>query len=147
MAEQSQLPTPAPTVNLETAPFWEAAAQSRLVLPRCNACQTVIWYPRTLCPACGTDDAEWIECSGKGTVYSFTVVERGQGRWSPHAPYVLAYVELDEGPRVMTNIYGDPDAVSVGAAVVATFDQPPPDTDATSGEAAAEAAILRFILI
>jgi uncharacterized protein len=119
----SQLPTPDPTISPDNQPFWEGAAQGRLVVPRCNGCSEVIWYPRHFCPFCGTADVTWFEASGRGTVYSFTVVERGQGRWAPHSPYVLAYVELEEGPRVMTNIIdGDPDAVAIGSTVTATFD-------------------------
>lgn len=119
----TQLPTPTPAATLETEPFWEAAADGRFVLPQCDDCEHVIWYPRLFCPECGSSDVSWIEASGSGSVYSFTVVEKGQGRWRDHSPYVLAYVELDEGPRVMTNIVGgDPDAVSVGSAVQAVFE-------------------------
>jgi uncharacterized OB-fold protein len=65
---------------------------------------------------------EWVDASGRGTVYSFTVNQRGQGPWAEHAPYVIAYVQLDEGPRVLTNIVGaDPDQIRVGDAVTAVF--------------------------
>lgn len=119
----SQLPTPTPHTTPETQPFWDAAAEDRLVLPHCDSCGEVVWYPRSFCPSCSSRDVTWSEVSGNGTVYSFTVVERGQGRWAEHSPYVLAYVELAEGPRVLTNIYGDPDAVEVGSAVTARFDR------------------------
>ncbi len=123
MTENSGLPTPTPATTLETEPFWEAAAEGRFVLPRCNSCEHVIWYPRLFCPECGSTDVSYVDAAGTGTVYSFTVVEKGQGRWRDHSPYVLAYVELDEGPRMMTNIVGvDPDAVAIGAAVQAVFD-------------------------
>lgn len=123
MTENSGLPTPTPATTLETEPFWEAAAEGRMVLPRCNDCEHVIWYPRLFCPECGSTDVSYVDASGTGTVYSFTVVEKGQGRWRDHSPYVLAYVELDEGPRMMTNIVGvDPDAVTVGAPVQAVYE-------------------------
>lgn len=119
----SGLPTRAPQRTLETAPFWDACAQHRLVLPRCESCTEVIWYPRLVCPSCGGTTVTWVEASGRGTVYSFSVVRKGQGPYRDVAPYVLAYVELDEGPRVMTNIVGvDPDAVRVGQAVRVVFD-------------------------
>lgn len=118
----SSLPAPAPPVTLETQPFWDATAEGRLVLPRCDACATVIWYPRAFCPACGSTEVSWIDAAGTGTVYSFTVVRKGQGAYREAAPYVVAYVELDEGPRVMTNIVGcDPDTVRIGMAVTVTF--------------------------
>ena len=115
--------------TLEDAPFWEAAAEGRLVLPRCRSCGTVIWYPRPFCPECRTTSGvEWISASGRGTVYSFTVSHRGMGPYSQHAPYVVAYVELEEGPRVLTNIVGaDLDALRIGDAVEVVF-QPAGDT-------------------
>jgi uncharacterized OB-fold protein len=117
-----QLPAPAPAVNPETRPFWDATAQGRLLLKQCRACGSVNWYPRTLCPACGSFDTEWIEASGQGTVYSFAVTRRGAGAYSDAAPYVLAYVELAEGPRVMTNIVDcDIEALQIGDAVEVTF--------------------------
>ena len=118
-----QLPTPTPATTLETETFWEAAAEGRFILPRCNECDEVIWYPRLFCPACGSNDVGWFEASGQGTVYSFTVVERGQGGWKDHSPYVLAYVELAEGPRMLTNVIDiDPDDVAVDMAVSVRFD-------------------------
>ncbi len=119
----STLPAGVPPISLETKPFWDATLQGTLLLRRCNSCGFVIWYPRDLCPECGSLDTEWFEGSGRGTIYTFTVTRRGQGRWREAAPYVLAYVELDEGPRVMTNIVDcDVDALSIGLAVEVTFD-------------------------
>ncbi len=119
----SGLPTRAPQRTLETAPFWDACARHRLVLPRCESCGEMIWYPRLVCPSCGGTTVTWVEASGRGTVYSFSVVRKGQGAYRDVAPYVLAYVELEEGPRVMTNIVGvDPDEVHVGQAVRVVFD-------------------------
>jgi uncharacterized OB-fold protein len=114
----SELPAPAPYVSVETKPFWDATAEGRLVLPRCDECATVIWYPRQLCPGCGSTSVGWIDATGNGTVYSFTVIRKGQGPYREVAPYVLAYVELDEGPRLMTNVVGcDPDTVAIGMPV------------------------------
>jgi uncharacterized OB-fold protein len=113
------LPVPAPTVTEETREFWESLKHSRFLLPRCNGCAAWIWYPRGFCPACGSLDTAWHEASGRGRIYSYTVVRKsGLPGWNELVPYVIAYVELDEGPRVISNVVGcDPDALTIGAAV------------------------------
>ncbi|WP_419909356.1 Zn-ribbon domain-containing OB-fold protein [Candidatus Poriferisodalis sp.] len=129
MSELGQfgLPVPPPTVNLETQRFWDATAEGRLVLPRCDDSGDVVWYPRERCDGPGSTSVTWFEASGRGTVYSCTVTRRIPGSWRKAAPFVLAYVELEEGPRVLTNIVGcDPDTVHIGQAVQAVFD-PTPD--------------------
>jgi uncharacterized OB-fold protein len=127
------LPAVAPTPTPEDSPFWAAAAEDRLVLPRCRACGTYIWFPRAFCPDCHSSDIEWAAATGRGSVYSFTVNHRGAGPWAELVPYVIAYVELEEGPRVLTNIVdADPAAVRIGDAVVAVF------------EPAGETKVLRF---
>lgn len=118
----TQLPAPPPAVNPETREFWEATAQGRLLLKRCLDCGSVIWYPRALCPECGSLRTEWFEAAGRGRVYSYTVNHRGQGAYAGAAPYVLAYVELDEGPRVMTNLVeAGEEELAVGLPVEVTF--------------------------
>ena len=122
MTDTTQLPAPVPSVNPETKPFWDATAEGRLALKRCTACQSVIWYPRAMCPECGSTDTEWFDASGRATVYSFTINYKGDGPYKA-APYVLAYVELEEGPRMMTNIVGiDPTQVSIGQSVEVVFE-------------------------
>lgn len=119
----TSLPAPAPTISPEARPYWEAAARGTLSLQRCEACEAVIWYPRGLCPACGEKALTWFDASGNGTVYSYTVNRRGTGEYRDASPYVLAYVELDEGPRVLTNVVGcDPETVMIGDRVRAVFD-------------------------
>ncbi len=121
------LPAPPPIVLPEVKPFWNATAEGRLVLPKCLECETVIWYPRPFCPACASTRVEWIAASGRGTVYSFTVNRRGQAdlvAYRDAGAYVLAYVELEEGPRMMTNIVEcDPDSVTIGQQVEVVFHQ------------------------
>jgi uncharacterized protein len=118
---KSTLPAPAPQVNTETKPFWDATTEGRLLLARCRACSTVIWYPRAFCPVCQSFDIEWIQASGRGTIYSYTVNRRGQGDYRD-LTYVLAYVELAEGPRMLTNIVDcDPEQVAIGQAVQLVF--------------------------
>lgn len=112
------LPTPAPRTNTETESFWEATRDDVLTLQRCTNCNTVIWWPRAICPECSSFDLEQFAASGNGTVYSYTIVRKGPGRWRDGSPYVLAYVELDEGPRIMTNVVDcDPETVTIDMAV------------------------------
>jgi uncharacterized OB-fold protein len=119
------LPAPAPIVLPEDKQFWDATAEGRLLLPRCEECQTVIWFPRPFCPACSSLKISWFEASGRGSIYSFTVNRRGQADLSAYreaGTYVLAYVELEEGPRMMTNIVDcDPDTVKIGQKVQVVF--------------------------
>jgi len=83
----------------------------------------LIWYPKGVCTECGSTDLEWIEASGRGEVYSYSTTWRAFGEYAQAAPYVVAYVELAEGPRVLTNIVGcEPSAISIGDPVVAVFE-------------------------
>jgi uncharacterized OB-fold protein len=119
------LPTsPAPTVDPETMPFWEAASLDRLVLPYCRACAEYIWYPRGFCPRCAGGELEWRESAGQGHVYSFSIVRRAFGQWAQHAPFVIAYVTLDEGVSTVTNIVDCAlEEVTIGLRVEALFEK------------------------
>ena len=119
----ASLPAPKPYVTADAEPYWRGAAEGRLRLLRCDRCATVIWYPRPFCPECSSTAATWCDASGDGTVYSFTITRKGQGAYREAGPYVLAYVELDEGPRMLTNVVGCPvDDVAVGQRVAVVFD-------------------------
>lgn len=121
----AQLPTRSPRPTPETQPFWDAAAENRLELARCDACGFMPWYPRMICPQCQSTSRTWETLSGNGTVYSFSVTRAGGGRaWREHLPYVVAYVQLDEGPIIMTNIVDcDPESVHVDMSVTAVFNE------------------------
>jgi uncharacterized OB-fold protein len=86
-------------------PFWEAANRRQLVIQRCRACGHHQFYPRPFCIRCSSDDVEWVEARGTGTIYSQTTI-RVQLLPELPPPYVAAIVELDEGPRLATNIVG-----------------------------------------
>jgi uncharacterized protein len=117
-----ELPAPVPPVNPETKEYWAATQEGRLLLRRCLDCGAVIWYPRTICPECSSLHTEWFEAAGRGHVYSYTVNHRGEGAYRGLASFVLAYVELDEGARMMTNIVGaDPAELAVGLPVEVVF--------------------------
>jgi len=111
-------PVPEVAGDPATRPFWDGIKAGRLLLERCLRCQAVIWYPRGFCPRCGSAATEWIEASGRGTVYTYTVARRSFGGWAAAVPYVIAYIELAEGPRVLSNVVGAaPDEVSIGLEV------------------------------
>ena len=107
----------APQPNLETQPFWDAAADGKLLIKKCNACGEVHFYPRAMCPFCFSDKTVWQEASGDGVIYTYSVMRRG----AP-VPYAIAYVTLAEGPTMMTNIVDcDLDQIRVGQAVKLVF--------------------------
>ncbi|HEY1530992.1 MAG TPA: Zn-ribbon domain-containing OB-fold protein [Galbitalea sp.] len=118
----ASLPTDAPDVLPEAREFWEATARGELALQRCTQCDTVIWYPRGLCPNCLSSEITWFTASGRGAIYSFTISRKGDGAFREASPFVLAYVELDEGPRILTNVVdADLEAVHIGMPVIAVF--------------------------
>jgi uncharacterized protein len=105
-----------PVVNSETKAFFDAARQGRFMIPVCTACGKAHWYPRAICPFCASDKVEWREASGKGTIYTFSVMRRVK------EPYVIAHVTLAEGPTMLTNIVDcDFDTVRIGQPVAVVF--------------------------
>jgi uncharacterized OB-fold protein len=113
---------PAPVPDADSAPFWEGARAGRLVVQRCLECGRHVFYPRLVCPHCGSSRLEWVTASGRATVYSFTVVHRAPPPFADEAPYVVALVELAEGPRMMTRLTGlKPAEVKVGMPVEVRF--------------------------
>ena len=100
----------------DTKPFWEGAAQGKLLLKKCRACSQVHYYPRPLCPFCGSDATEWQAAAGGGVIYSFSVMRRAE------VPYAIAYVTLDEGITMMTNLVDcDFDRLKIGQRVRLVF--------------------------
>lgn len=120
------LPVPSP----ETKPFWDAARRHELSLPFCRPCGAFFYYPRAACPRCLSPDLAWKPVSGRGTLHTFTVVHRGQQGFPLGSPYVIAVVELEEGPRMMTNLVGiapDPATIWIGMPVEVTFEDATPE--------------------
>ncbi|PHX71594.1 MAG: nucleotide-binding protein [Acidimicrobium sp.] len=116
------LPAPAPVINLTTAEFWKATTEGRFILQRCNGCDIVLWFPRRNCPKCWTEDVSTFDAQQTGIIYSFTVVRKGKGAFQDAGPFVIAYVELADGPRIMTNIVDcDIDALHIGMPVEMVF--------------------------
>ena len=117
-------PKPAPTIDPDSAPYWEALQANRLILKSCGGCGKAHFYPRELCPYCHSDDLAWIDASGRGVIYSFTVCRRPAGpAFADEVPYVVALVDLAEGPRRMSRILGDPAAVAIGQEVEVRFER------------------------
>jgi uncharacterized OB-fold protein len=115
---------PQPIANADSTEYWNAARERRLRIRKCQACRSFHFMPRFLCPVCWSDQLEWIDAKGTGTVHSFTVVRRASSpAFSSRVPYVVALVDLKEGPRMMANLIGD-DALSVaiGDPVTVTFE-------------------------
>ena len=119
----SAAPRPLPIPDAQTAPYWEAAREHRLVLPRCGDCGRFHFYPRALCPHCASASLSWAPASGRGSVYSYTVVHRAPSpAFAGELPYVVALIELEEGPHLMSNVVNcAPDAVRIGMRVKAVF--------------------------
>jgi hypothetical protein len=118
-------PLPKPTAT--SRPFWDAAKRHQLQLQRCAGCGSFIYYPRDRCPNCLSERLEWTPVSGRGKLYSYTVVRRASTRSFADKPYVLAIVELDEGVRMTTNIEAAPENVKVGMPVTVYFDDVTPE--------------------
>ena len=107
---------PAPAINPENKPYFDAAASGKLLVKFCNACKKYHHYPRALCPHCFSDKTEWRDAKGTGTVYTYSLLTAVQ------EPYCIAYVTLDEGVTMLTNLVDcDFKALKVGMKVKAVF--------------------------
>jgi uncharacterized OB-fold protein len=103
--------------------FWDAAAEGRLEVQRCRSCGAWTHYPRELCPRCWSTDLVWEAASGRGVVQTFTVIHRpGHPSWADQTPYVVAIVQLEEGPTLLSNVIDvAAEQVHVGLAVCVRF--------------------------
>jgi uncharacterized OB-fold protein len=111
-------------LTAEAAHYFEAAAQGRLELQRCAACGKVWFYPRPACVRCGAERYQWFAASGRGRVHSHSVVHRAPSpAFRERVPYVVALIDLDEGPRMMANIVGEGAlGVAIGDAVEVSYE-------------------------
>lgn len=98
----------APQPTPETAPYWEAANNRELKIQYCNSCSRHFFYPRIACPRCGSADVTWVKASGRARLHTYLINHRPASGFEEDAPYAIAVVELEEGPRMMTNIVGVP---------------------------------------
>ncbi|MBX9739147.1 MAG: Zn-ribbon domain-containing OB-fold protein [Beijerinckiaceae bacterium] len=123
-------PKPKPRPAPESLPYWEAAREHRLTLPRCKSCQNFWFPPSRTCPHCLSADLAFENVSGRGKIYSFVTFHRVyHPAFEAEVPYVVALVELEEGPRLLTNILGvSHEEVHCEMAVEVVFD----DVDETT---------------
>ncbi|MDA1074406.1 MAG: Zn-ribbon domain-containing OB-fold protein [Proteobacteria bacterium] len=108
-----------------TQPYWRAARADELAVQFCQHCDQHSFPPRAHCPQCGSAELEWRTVSGRGSVYTFTIAYRPPHPvFSEHCPMVIAVIELEEGPRMISNIVGcDPATVEIGMAVQVAFEE------------------------
>jgi uncharacterized protein len=122
---------PMPAANAETAGWWEAAAEHRLVVQRCTACGHLRHPPGPVCPACRSTASEWTAVAGTGTVYTFSIVRQAFiASLQERLPYVVAVVELDDAPgiRLVTNVVEvDPEGVAIGMPVDVVWEDMGPE--------------------
>jgi uncharacterized OB-fold protein len=110
------MPRPLPRINRDSAPYWESAKEHSLKLQRCTQCERFRFYPSLACHFCSSLEFEWLPISGRGELYTYSIVHRGPG--APFAdllPLVVAMVTLEEGPVLMSNVVGvEPEQVRIG---------------------------------
>ena len=115
---------PIPVPSKETRPFWEATRAKKLVMPRCTSCGTFRFPVSRHCRACGKEGHEWVEVSGRGKIFTFVTYHRHyHPGFANELPYVVGLVELEEGPRIISNIVGvAPEAVRCDMPVAVRFE-------------------------
>lgn len=120
-----------PVIEDDTRPFWEAARDRRFILRSCRSCGVAHYYPRPFCPECWSDDVDWVEASGRATLYTWSTIYRNDlPPFNEQVPYVAAVVKLEEGPRMMTRLVGcTGEEATVGMALEADFE--PVDDEVT----------------
>ena len=121
-ARPKAVPVPTP----ETQPYWDGAAAGELRIQRCLDCGEAYFYPRPLCPSCGSGNVEWFTASGRATLYSYVINHRPAPGFEADAPYAIAVVQLAEGPRMMTNLVGvapTPEALQLDMELRVAFEQ------------------------
>ncbi|MBU3554121.1 Zn-ribbon domain-containing OB-fold protein [Polynucleobacter sp. UB-Piko-W3] len=110
---------PSPISNPENTVFLAAAQENQLLLKYCNSCKEAHYYPRTICPHCGSDDTTWVKSDGLGEIYSYTVMRRGVA-----VPFAMAYVRLQEGISILTHLTNcDFDSIRIGQKVKVVFQE------------------------
>ena len=119
------MPLPLPAPNADSAAYWAGAKAGKLMLQRCQACGATWFLSRHLCGSCWSDRVEAVEASGQGHVHSFTVIHRApSAAFAGQVPYVVALIDLVEGPRMLANIVGGgAREVAIGESVRVTFEQ------------------------
>ena len=115
---------PIPVPSKESRPYWDGLKQHRLMTPRCEDCKHHWFPPSHLCPHCGSDRSQWAEVSGRGRIYSFVIYHRVyHPGFADEIPYAVAVIELEEGPRMISNVAGiAPDKLACDMKVLVSFE-------------------------
>ena len=132
MAEQThakKYAKPLPHLDEESRPWWEALQRHELYIQKCRECGDTRYYPRALCTSCMSAKTEWVKCSGRGKVYTFTTTYQNQTPgFRESIPYIMAYVELDEGLKMLTNLVDcAPEQVKIGMPVEVVYEDVTPE--------------------
>ena len=116
---------PSPVVSSVERPFWDAARKGELVLQKCLDCNKFIFYPRIFCPHCHSDALTWVKASGKGKVYTYTVVfSNPPSAFLQDIPFIIAIIKLAEGVQMLSNIVGcRPEEVTCDMPVEVVFEK------------------------
>jgi len=125
MNRATSLTSHLPVIDVESAPFWAGTKQHKFLIRHCNACGRSHFYPRHSCPHCWSDNCEWRPASGRGRVYSYTVIHHNDVLpFKEWLPYIVALIDLEEGVRVTTNIVeGTPEVMHVGMPVEVVYER------------------------
>ena len=120
---------PRPEISELTKPFWEAAKRHELVIQRCKSCDSFFFFPRSACPECLSPEVEWVQVSGKGRLHTWTVVRQpAHPGFKDDVPYIYAMIQLDEGPRMISNLVEcSLEDAKVDMPVTAVFDDITPE--------------------
>jgi uncharacterized OB-fold protein len=124
MTDEVLIQKPFPEQTVDSESYWKAATEGRFELTRCTACGNAFHYARPFCPGCGSWDVESFDASGRGEIYSFTVIYRGPNEaFRDDVPYAIALVDTDEGARLFVGLKtGDPDGLAIGQKVEVSFE-------------------------
>ena len=120
---------PLPHIDEESRPWWEAVQRHELYVQKCRDCGDLRFHPRALCTSCMSSRTEWVRCKGSGKIYTFTVTNQNQaGGFRDSLPYVMAWVEVDEGLKMLTNIIDcPPEQVKIGMPVEVVYEDVTPE--------------------
>ena len=122
---------PLPGITDQTRPFWTAAKNRKLVMQKCGRCGTLNFFPKPWCIECGSRKLEWVEVSGRGTVYSYTLAYKVMMNfpgWKGDLPLMMCIIDLDEGARMYGQVIDcKPEAVRIGMQVAVCFEDIGPE--------------------
>ena len=123
-ASPFDIPKPRPIPTPTSQPYWDGLAKDQLLVQRCDDCSSWVFYPRSRCSSCLSDALSWIELSGRGTIFTFTITAQPTvPMFADETPQLIAIVELEEGIRMTTTLVSDdPSSLRIGAPVVPVFD-------------------------